>query len=90
MRNLKIAHRTLLCFGVIAALLLALGTFNLTQLSKIREAGGEIEQSWLPGLASVDKIAINIGTIRLEALRLITNGDPATLNIEYPDRKTGC
>ncbi|MFK4134070.1 methyl-accepting chemotaxis protein [Pseudomonas luteola] len=79
MRNLKIAHRTLLCFGVIAALLLALGTFNLTQLSKIREAGSEIEQSWLPGLASVDKIAINIGTIRLEALRLVTDGNPATL-----------
>ncbi|ENA34344.1 hypothetical protein HMPREF1487_05998 [Pseudomonas sp. HPB0071] len=79
MRNLKIAHRTLLCFGVIAALLLALGTFNLTQLSKIREAGSEIEQSWLPGLASVDKIAINIGTIRLEALRLVTDDDPAIL-----------
>ena len=79
MRNLKIAHRTLLCFGVIAALLLALGTFNLTQLSKIREAGSEIEQSWLPGLASIDKIAINIGTIRLEALRLVTDDDPAIL-----------
>ena len=79
MRNLKIAHRTLLCFGVIAALLLALGTFNLTQLSKIREAGSEIEQSWLPGLASIDKIAINIGTIRLEALRLVTDDNPAIL-----------
>ncbi|MBH3438054.1 methyl-accepting chemotaxis protein [Pseudomonas lutea] len=79
MRNLKIAHRTLLCFGVIAALLLALGTFNLTQLSKIRKAGSEIEQSWLPGLASIDKIAINIGTIRLEALRLVTDDNPAIL-----------
>ena len=79
MRNLKIAHRTFFCFGVIAALLLALGTFNLTQLSKIREAGSEIEQSWLPGLASVDKIAINIGTIRLEALRLVTDDNPAIL-----------
>ncbi|RRW41051.1 methyl-accepting chemotaxis protein, partial [Pseudomonas luteola] len=79
MRNLKIAHRTFFCFGVIAALLLALGTFNLTQLSKIREAGSEIEQSWLPGLASIDKIAINIGTIRLEALRLVTDDNPAIL-----------
>ncbi|TWI56529.1 methyl-accepting chemotaxis protein [Pseudomonas duriflava] len=76
-RNLKIAHRTLLCFGVIAALLMALGTFNLLQLSDIRKAGTEIENSWLPGLASADKIAINVGTIRLETLRLITTNDPA-------------
>jgi methyl-accepting chemotaxis protein len=75
-RNLKIAHRTLLCFGVIAALLIALGTFNLLQLSDIRKAGSEIERSWLPGLASIDKMAINVGTIRLESLRLITTSDP--------------
>ncbi|TWI56528.1 methyl-accepting chemotaxis protein [Pseudomonas duriflava] len=74
-RTLKISQRTLLCFGIVALLLIALGGFNLLQMADIRRAGQVIESDSMPSLATADEIALSITRIRVEVLRLVANDD---------------
>ncbi|MDU9389474.1 methyl-accepting chemotaxis protein [Pseudomonas sp. zfem002] len=73
LRNMNIAPRALLGFALIGALMLALGTFALTQMSKIRQAGEDIEQITVPSIKALDQI--NLLTLRLRTLsyRLMIN-----------------
>jgi len=73
LRNMNIAPRALLGFAMIGALMLALGIFALGQMSKIREAGEDIEQITVPSIKALDQI--NLLTLRLRTLsyRLMIN-----------------
>ena len=73
LRNMNIAPRALLGFALIGALMLTLGIFALNQMSKIREAGEDIEQITVPSIKSLDQI--NLQTLRLRTLsyRLLMN-----------------
>ncbi|TWI46876.1 methyl-accepting chemotaxis protein [Pseudomonas duriflava] len=76
-RALKISHRTLATFGIVAFLLILLGGFNLKQMADIRSAGQIIESDSMPSLAKADEIALSITRMRVEVLRLAANPDKA-------------
>ncbi|MHA6198537.1 methyl-accepting chemotaxis protein [Pseudomonas wadenswilerensis] len=83
LRNMNIAPRALLGFALIGALMLALGVFALTQMSKIREAGEDIEQVTLPSIKALDQI--NLLTLRLRTLsyRLMINREADVVQNSY-------
>jgi len=83
LRNMNIAPRALLGFALIGALMLALGIFSLTQMSKIREAGEDIEQVTVPSIKALDQI--NLLTLRLRTLsyRLMINREADVVQNTY-------
>ena len=83
LRNMNIAPRALLGFALIGALMLTLGVFALTQMSKIREAGQDIERITVPSIKALDQI--NLLTLRLRTLsyRLLINREPDVVQNSY-------
>ncbi|MEE1921815.1 methyl-accepting chemotaxis protein [Pseudomonas sp. 148P] len=83
LRNMNIAPRALLGFALIGALMLALGVFALTQMSKIRQAGEDIEQVTVPSIKALDQI--NLLTLRLRTLsyRLMINREADVVQNSY-------
>lgn len=77
--KLKISHRTLLLFALVAVLLTALGLFSLMQMAAIRAAGSEIDSDWMPSQAAADDIALNFSHIQTESLRQLAFNDPETI-----------
>ncbi len=75
LRRLKITQRLVLCFGITALLLVALGVFSLLQMQSIREQGEAVESGTLPSMAMADAIAIDLIKLRGESARLIANAD---------------
>jgi len=78
LRNFKIAHRSLLCFGVLIALTLCVGLFGLSQLSKIRAQGLALENNSIPSIVEADNLALQLTRMRVEALRLLAIPDAAS------------
>ncbi|WP_248798155.1 methyl-accepting chemotaxis protein [Pseudomonas sp. MWU13-2105] len=70
LRSLKIAPRSTLCFGLIAVVVAALGFFGLHQLSSIRTESELIERDAIPGIVSIDNLALQLARVRVETLRL--------------------
>ncbi|HAQ87321.1 MAG TPA: methyl-accepting chemotaxis protein, partial [Pseudomonas sp.] len=79
LRKLKISHRTLLFFALVAVLLAALGLFSLMQMSAIRAAGSEIDSDWMPSQAAADDMALNLAHVRIESMRQLAFQDAETL-----------
>lgn len=75
LRCLRIAQRLVLCFGVTALLLVALGVFCLMQMQSIRDQGEAVESGAMPSMAMADAIAIDLIKLRGESARLIANAD---------------
>jgi len=75
LRRLKITQRLVLCFGVTALLLVALGAFCLYQMQGIRSQGAAVESGALPSIAMADAIALDLVKLRAESARLIANAD---------------
>ncbi|RMO04697.1 Methyl-accepting chemotaxis sensory transducer [Pseudomonas cichorii] len=81
LRHFKIATRSLICFGVLAALVTGLGLFGLLQLSDIREQGVRMEVIEVPSIVEADSLALKLARIRIESLRLLAIPDAETLAI---------
>jgi len=79
LRKLKISHRTLLFFALVAVLLTALGLFSLMQMAAIRAAGSEIDSDWMPSQAAADDMALNFAHVRIESMRQLAFQDAETL-----------
>nr|WP_296257914.1 MULTISPECIES: methyl-accepting chemotaxis protein [unclassified Pseudomonas] len=75
MRRFRIAPRMVLCFGITALLLGALGLFCLLQMQSIRDQGEAVQSGALPSIATADAIAIDLVKLRGESARLIANAD---------------
>lgn len=71
LRSMRIAQRSIMCFGAIAAVVAALGLFGLNQMSSIRSEGKLIESDVIPGIISSDNLAFQLVRIRAEALRML-------------------
>lgn len=71
LRSLKIAQRSMLCFGLIASLVGGLGLFSLYQMSSIRSESEVIEQDSIPGIVSSDNLAMQLTRVRAEAIRIV-------------------
>ncbi len=79
LRSLKIAYRSLFCFGVIAVILTGLGVFSLAQMSHIQDQSRKVELNSLPSIVESDNLALQMARIRIEALRLIALPDAEIL-----------
>jgi methyl-accepting chemotaxis protein len=75
LRRFKITQRLVLCFGITALLLVALGVFCLLQMQSIRDQGEAVESGSLPSIAMADAIAIDLVKLRGESARLVANAD---------------
>lgn len=75
LRRFRITQRLVLCFGVTALLMVALGVFCLLQMQTIRDQGEAVQSGALPSIAMADAIAIDLIKLRGESARLIANAD---------------
>jgi methyl-accepting chemotaxis protein len=73
---MNIAPRAFLGFALIGSLMLILGIFALTQMSKIRAAGMEIEQNSLPSIKTLDEFTQLTLRLRVLSYRLLINREP--------------
>ncbi|MEB0042502.1 MULTISPECIES: methyl-accepting chemotaxis protein [unclassified Pseudomonas] len=78
LRNINIAPRAFLGFSLIGALMLILGVFALTQMSRIRVAGEVVTHNTLPSIRNLDKLIEHSVRLRVLSYRLAQNRDPAT------------
>ncbi|ANF27381.1 methyl-accepting chemotaxis protein [Stutzerimonas stutzeri] len=79
LRNIGIAPRAALSFGLVALLLLCLGTFSLMQMAKMDSASHDINSNWMPSLATLKDIDQSILRQRIFTLRLLVVTDQASL-----------
>ncbi|MGE6791150.1 methyl-accepting chemotaxis protein [Pseudomonas guineae] len=75
LRNLNIAPRASLGFGLLALLVLLLGSFSLLQMAEINKKSEEINGNWLPSILSLGEINQDILRIRALTLRSMLNHD---------------
>ncbi|HEX8543176.1 MAG TPA: methyl-accepting chemotaxis protein [Pseudomonas sp.] len=76
LRNMNIAPRAFLGFSFIGALMLILGIFALTQMSKIRDAGDDVAENSVPSIQSLNGLTVAGIRMRVLSYRLLTNRDP--------------
>ncbi|UVE19264.1 methyl-accepting chemotaxis protein [Pseudomonas sp. LS44] len=75
LRNLTIALRAGLGFGLVALLVLVLGGFALLKMADMRAESNRVEDNWLPSLITLDQIGQNVQRVRALTLRLLVNRD---------------
>lgn len=78
-RNMNIAPRAALGFGVLALLVFALGAFALMQMSSMRKQSDLVDSKWLPSVMELGSMGQELMRIRTLTLRLMLNRDPAAL-----------
>lgn len=76
LRTMNIAPRAFLGFSLIGALMLILGIFALSQMSKIRAAGDLVAQNSVPSIQSLDGLTVAGIRMRVLSYRLLTNREP--------------
>lgn len=76
LRTISIGTRAALGFAAITLIVLFIGFFSLMQMATLDNAANRINDVWLPGISSIQKISQSINTIRLEGQRLRASDDP--------------
>ncbi|SER82409.1 methyl-accepting chemotaxis protein [Pseudomonas sp. NFACC02] len=79
LRNMNIAPRAFLGFSIIGLLMLILGIFALTQMSKINDATETMAGNSMPSIKSLDKLTETSIRLRVLSYRLMLNRDADTL-----------
>ncbi|MCW2267301.1 Methyl-accepting chemotaxis protein McpS [compost metagenome] len=79
LRNMNIAPRAGLGFGLVALLVVALGGFALLQMTSMRQQSEQVDSNWLPSVIAVGQMAQDTMRIRALTLRLLINRDPQAL-----------
>jgi methyl-accepting chemotaxis protein len=82
-RNMNIAPRAGLGFGVLALLVFGLGAFALLQMSSMRKQSDLVESKWLPSVMELGTLGQDLMRIRTLTLRLMLNRDPGALQENY-------
>lgn len=76
LRTISIGTRAALGFAAITLIVLFIGFFSLMQMATLDNAANRINDVWLPGISSIQKISQSINIIRLEGQRLRASDDP--------------
>ena len=76
LRNMNIAPRAFLGFALIGVLMLILGGFALTQMSKIRGASQVLAENSVPSIQNLDRFTEVSIRLRVLAYRLLVNREP--------------
>lgn len=79
LRNLSIAPRAALGFGLVALLVLLLGAFSLFQMTEMRKQSEAVDQDWLPSVMGLADVNQDILRLRAITLRLMLNREPDEL-----------
>jgi methyl-accepting chemotaxis protein len=79
LRNLSIAPRAALGFGLVALLVLLLGAFSLFQMTEMRKQSEAVDQDWLPSMMALGEVSQDILRLRAVTLRLMLNREPDEL-----------
>ena len=77
LRNLSIAPRAALGFGLVALLVVLLGVFSLTQMGEMRERSDEVNENWLPSVLAIGDVSKDVLRLRAITLRSMLNRDSA-------------
>jgi len=78
LRNLSIATRAGLAFGLIVMLVIVLGAVSLVQMSGMRTSAAEIETNWVPSITALDDISKDIYRLRATTLLILADRKPQT------------
>jgi methyl-accepting chemotaxis protein len=78
-RNMNIAPRAALGFGLLALLVFALGIFALVQMSSMRKQSDHVEAKWLPSVMELGTLGQDLMRVRTLTLRLMLNRSPEAL-----------
>ncbi|WP_457790495.1 methyl-accepting chemotaxis protein [Pseudomonas sp. PL-6] len=76
LRNLAIAPRAALGFGLVALLVLLLGAFSLLQMAEMRKQSTEVDENWLPSVLALAEVSQDALRLRAITLRLMLNREP--------------
>ncbi|MGK4341242.1 methyl-accepting chemotaxis protein [Ectopseudomonas oleovorans] len=79
LRNLSIAPRAALGFGLVALLVLLLGAFSLLQMSEMRKQSEAVDQYWLPSIMALGEVSQDFLRLRAVTLRLMLSREPDEL-----------
>jgi methyl-accepting chemotaxis protein len=82
-RNMNIAPRAALGFGVLALLVFGLGAFALMQMSSMRKQSDLVESKWLPSVMELGTMGQDLMRIRTLTLRLMLNRSADALQENY-------
>lgn len=75
LRNLNIAPRATLGFGLVALLVLLLGGFSLLQMAEMNKQADEVKSNWLPSIISLGDVSQDVLRLRTMTLRLMLNDE---------------
>ncbi|RRV04834.1 methyl-accepting chemotaxis protein [Pseudomonas sp. v388] len=78
LRNMNIAPRAFLGFALIGTLMLILGVFALSQMSKIRGATQVLAENAMPSIKALDRFTEVSIRLRVLSYRLLVNREPET------------
>ncbi|KAA0996328.1 methyl-accepting chemotaxis protein [Pseudomonas sp. ANT_J12] len=78
-RNLNIAPRASLGFGLLALMVFGLGAFALQQMSNMRAQSDQVDNNWLPSVMAVGEMSQDMLRLRALTMRLLINRDPQAL-----------
>ena len=78
LRNLSIAIRAGLAFGLIVILVIVLGVVSLVQMSGMRGAAAEVETNWVPSITALQDISQDIYRLRATTLLILADRKPPT------------
>lgn len=82
LRNLNIAPRAALGFGLIALLVLLLGCFSLIQMSEMNKQTEKVNENWLPSIQGLNDFSQNFLRLRALTLRVMLKRDNAAAEQE--------
>ncbi len=71
LRQLSIALRAGIGFGVVALLVFLLGGFSLQQMSTMQRESQEVNEHWLPAIIQLSELNQEFLRIRAATLRLL-------------------
>lgn len=85
LRNIGIALRAGIGFGLVALVVFVLGIFALSRIEAMHDEALEVEEKWLPSIEAASEINLYFLRIRALTLRLLINQDDADVSAEIAD-----
>lgn len=76
-RNIKIGLRLSIGFGLLAMLVLALGSFSLMRMGNMNETVKDVTENWLPSIDTLGSMNLALMRYRVLSLRVVLDPEPA-------------
>ena len=77
LRNMSIAPRAGLGFGLVALLVLLMGVWMLVTLKNINEQSQQVEDNWVPSIVALNDLSQTVLRVRALTLRVLVDRDVA-------------